>query len=871
MNVDEIREGLNEAGRQPRGRGKSERLELLAEAAKATSDRDLEADALLRLIDSYEYGSERERMPVAFGRLLKIYDEFPAELGGRTYSVHWQLKWMSFALVRNPAIPLPTARKWLDEMESRYRQRGYSARPVHALRSMLALQDGDEATAAAAMEASIDAPRDIMADCEACERNDWGYLRAALGDDEGATRHWEPVITGRLRCAEEPARVLAMSLLPLVRLGRLDDARSAHLRGYQLARRNISLRKSVGCHLEFCGLTGNEPRGLEILAEHVGWLRNSQEDVDQRLQFLVGAAVLLQRLSALDLGDTRIGDASVDAHLATVSPEIDEICARYDARNGNQVISTQIRGRLDCPPFADWLPLGTSAKLPAPTRASLADVPRAARGDATLSELIAEAEQKTQQRHPHAGRAWSAVAARAERSGETLPETVRLEIDRRRAEKLVATDPTTAHDAFLAIAERYAQLGRPGEGLSSRSLAARVLSRGDEPAEAEAAAGAILADAEVWYAAGEINARQYLTARRAGILIAFENLGSQKEKPAGEVDALAARVETEARIASELGDPGRAAAYHEMLNPLRFWQGDRPGALEQLAAALDGYVEAGQPWHAAGPSFLLGQAALDDGDAARAEGYGRRALEAGGGLLPARQSAMASSLIVEAVSRQPERELDVIDAALRAAARWEGISDPDALHYRFMAARVYHRLGRHQEAVAIFAELMPRVEIPYDKPVIAATRRQYGASLKALRRPKEAAEQFIQAAQLLREDENNRHAYAEVSWEAAQALHNSGQPKPALAAFEHVIELWQQLGEPIAYARCTRSAAWLRYNAGEQDAALSAMNRLRDELESRAADSEGGVAAELAHTEEQLAQMLSTANAVEEEEGGGEG
>src|SRR6185312_10922080 len=86
VSIEEIRTGLFEAGRIAKGRAKAEFLESLAARAKAESDRDLEAAVLLALVQAYEYGGERDRMPIAFARLLKIYDEFPAELARHTYS-----------------------------------------------------------------------------------------------------------------------------------------------------------------------------------------------------------------------------------------------------------------------------------------------------------------------------------------------------------------------------------------------------------------------------------------------------------------------------------------------------------------------------------------------------------------------------------------------------------------------------------------------------------------------------------------------------------------------------------------------------------------------------------------------------------------
>lgn len=173
MNTAEVRLALAECGRLPAGRPKAQRLESLAAEVRQTGDGPLEAEVLLALSRAYEYSAERERMAVPFARLLQLLDRFPAELGPMSLTIHWQLKWMTVGLIRNPAVPLETAQRWLDELDNRYRQRGFSPRPVHMLRWLLAQGSGDEAAAAAEVDAWITAPRDQMADCQACERNDW--------------------------------------------------------------------------------------------------------------------------------------------------------------------------------------------------------------------------------------------------------------------------------------------------------------------------------------------------------------------------------------------------------------------------------------------------------------------------------------------------------------------------------------------------------------------------------------------------------------------------------------------------------------------------------------------------------------------------
>ncbi|MBR7836691.1 hypothetical protein KDL01_25650 [Actinospica durhamensis] len=853
MSVEEIRAGLAEAQRLPNGRAKAERLELLAVAAKGESDRVLEASLLLTLVSAYEYGGEREQLPITFARLLKIYDEFPTELGRFTHDIHWKLKWMSGSLLLNPAVPLPAVRKWLDEFESRYRQRGYSPRPVRSLRAWVAQLEGDDDAASAAMDASIAAPRDRMADCEACERNDWGDLRVDLGDDEGACREWEPVLAGRLRCMEEPARVLAMALMPLARLGRLDEARSAHLRGYPLARGNVSLRKSIGYHLEFCAQSGNEARGLEILIEHKAWLTRGNEDVHQRLQFITGALVLLRRLAALGLGDTPVGAGTVESAGSELAREADEICARYDARNGSTVMSSTLAQRLNQEPLTDWLPLGFSVQLPQTRKP--APAPSVA---ASLEDELAEAARLTRLRHPDARRAWLRVAKRAEESGEALPDAARAEIDRRRAEKLFETDPAEAQRAFLDVAEQFAALPDPGGALRARGQAVAALARTGDRQGAEDAAKVIAEQARAAFEAAEISAHDYLVARRSPVNLAYDALAQREERPADEVKELAALVEAEIAEAGGLEDTAVAASLYELLAQLAHWASDPEAAADHLSSATELYVRAEQPWFAAAPTATLAQFALGR-DAAQAEAHARRATELGGNALEPQLAAHLGTLLVEAISRQRGRESDIVDAALRASARWQGISEPDELHLRFTAARAYHATGRHAEAVTLFAELMPRVEVPYGRQGVAMSHKTYGEALSRLGNRKAAAEQFLLAARGLEDDPDNVLAYAQVSWSAAESLAACADAGTAIAAYEKAVELWRGLGALGPAVRCRRSVAWLLFNDDEAERAIELMREVRDELQAvvgEAGDSGAPeAAAELAETEKQLAQM----------------
>ncbi|MBW5483080.1 tetratricopeptide repeat protein, partial [Streptomyces bambusae] len=372
MTPEEIRRALYENRRLPGGAARNAHAESLAAAAEASGDRRLFREALNHQIDAYEYSAERTRLLVPFARLLQEYDRDPGAFSeSEAHSLFWQFKWVASAIDSSPELPLDTARGWLADMERRYRLAGYGEGPVRKAELFLAEAAGDDAAAERAMSRWTAAERDSMSDCRACEHSAQGWFWERRQQDDKAVEAWQPVLAGDLSCAEEPHRVLAKSLLPLVRLGRLDEARAHHLRGYRMARGNESLLRSIGHHIEFCALTGNEGRGLEILTEHAGHL-GPLVDLEARLSFHGGVLVLLHRLAELGHGAQPAAaydstPRTVDELYAILHADAVEVAGRFDARNGNTRISDRLSARIGRAPLLESLPLGVRAtRLPRP-------------------------------------------------------------------------------------------------------------------------------------------------------------------------------------------------------------------------------------------------------------------------------------------------------------------------------------------------------------------------------------------------------------------------------------------------------------------------------------------------------------------------
>ncbi|MYV53762.1 tetratricopeptide repeat protein, partial [Streptomyces sp. SID3212] len=645
----EIERGLAENASAPHGAARIAHAEALSAAAEASGDRPLFRRALTALIDAYEYSAERTKMMVPFARLLQEYDRDPSVFAGHeVHGLYWRFKWVTGNIVESPEIPLDAVERWLTEMERRYRLAGHSERAVRQAEFILADSLGDTGRADRAMSAWAAAERDRMSDCHACELSNQGRYWVDREDDARAVEVWEPVLAGRKTCMEEPHRALAHSLLPLVRLGRADEARSHHLRGYRMARGNESLLRAVGEHIEFCALTGNESRGLEILSEHTAHL-GPLADADAQLEFNGGILVLLSRLTDLGHGDRPAvpyeGVGRTVSELADLLyGQVSAIVRRFDVRNGSGHVSGRLAERLTRRPLTDALPLGVRSPLlpvsgaaPRPRGGEAADGPSVRAGVAgavgaagvdesaeglepaealelaelaELAELVGRARASRAQGHPGAALLWDRVAHRIDTTGaEPDPRLAADLLERRALHASRAGDPR-ARALFAETLDAYRTSGQPGRAVLAELYGATsAVQFGAGSEEARALLAAAAASARALDASDESRARRVATVDFTRIRIEAHLRG----KEADGTDR------TDGELARELagfidrtdqvdGLQDLVAGAEMMLAGLALGEGEEARAERLFDVAAGRSLAAGRPWDAVEP--LARRAAL---------------------------------------------------------------------------------------------------------------------------------------------------------------------------------------------------------------------------------------------------------------------
>lgn len=361
----ELRERLAQAQALPRGPARFAALDAVFRHADAAGDVPFAFSARMNAISDFHHGGDPTRAFLAFSWCLSVFDKQPEVVAGHhAHTLLWDFKWIVWALPQFPDIPLDRTMAVLDDMQRRYQLAGHSLHAVHQHRWLVAHHVGDMAAAQESYDRMLTAKRDGMSDCSACVPSGQVRHLTSLGRFEEAIAVGEPFKRGG--CSEQPQWMLSELLTPYLRTGRFDEAVEAHREGYRRIRDDRHHLDNLAQHLLFCGLTGNEARGLELIERHLSWLEHPSSPY-AAMEFAASAALVLGRLRASGHGDLVVSRRSDDGTRrweATVAEVHDEvtgqaraIAARFDARNGNRHQSDRIEARMAASPVTERLPL----------------------------------------------------------------------------------------------------------------------------------------------------------------------------------------------------------------------------------------------------------------------------------------------------------------------------------------------------------------------------------------------------------------------------------------------------------------------------------------------------------------------------------
>ncbi|MEV6019957.1 MULTISPECIES: hypothetical protein [unclassified Streptomyces] len=854
--TDELLQALQENDRRPYGRTRTVTAEELVEAAEQFAEPVPLIKALLELQEAYTYGSEPRKSPVVFARLLTLFDEQPDVFDERLrHLLFWRFKWVANALLALPEIPLASLRQWQSEMRDRYEKADLGLQPYYGQAYQLAAHIGEDTDLA--FELWAGRPRTRLSDCEACEICERALYHLAAGDDERALTIWEPVLAGKDSCQEEPARSVSHALLPLLRTGAVERVVELHLAGYRACRRNPSMSGEVGRHLEFCALTGNEARGLELLAENRGLFEEVDSPRDT-LDFLTGVEVLLRRVEHLGHGELPApgyaGRAwTVSGLRAEVGRRADDLAARFDTRNGTTAHADRRTARVEAAPLLDTLELtlrtrslddiATAAPAAAPATRTTTAVPE------SLSELILRARALDDLGHPDAPLLWARLRKLITADDYAHPDDpqvgplVLLRADLLDDEANRAGDKdefAAAETLYEEAASLYDDAGAPGHAALARACALLAAAEGvDDGAEAKSAAltaahASVVALHEETPGLTPVHEARLLRLRASALGLRLQTSGDEEHAAPvfSEVDLLlefATRHDIVGQVSGGLHL--RAGAYA--------LSGDLPAAVTTLDELIERLKEQGPAWHLPRALGLMGRLRIGQRDAEAAHASLSEALRLAAEWPPrAVDTSRLHGDLAEVCMR-----LGRPDEALRHLTRSAELdlrqgSRTEAYCTYSNAAQLSLDLGRVEDCIALLDSLMAEPDVvagELDDRLLAQLRLTRARALHAGEDLKAATAEFVALASQSADWDDDPGSHAMIAAEAAVLLGESGEFGRAREAVAQALAAHAKAPRYEQLSNCLRELARLqaqRHGAeGLEDALafLADAGRIADE------------------------------------------
>ncbi|MGC5167145.1 hypothetical protein [Luteimicrobium sp. DT211] len=797
---------LEEVDQTPFGPHERALLDEAVALAVEGEDAVREYRARMRLTASANMTGDTDTVLSSFAWCVGMHDRDPErfptsgpEIGG---DLLWHYKWMSGALSLNPVFPAEQIRAVLDDMAQRYDRAGVGRSGVVMARFGAASANGWAEEAEAAYAELQATPTDEYSHCDACVRSETAEWLASVGREDEALRLYDEMVAEGYSCGEEPERALSQALVPMLRAGRFDDARGAHLRSYRDARGNAGNLGIVARHLTFCAVTGNEARGLSMLERHLPWFGHDGLDALEHFEALAAAALLLDAVTATGHGDAPVRGSDgaelvpfVGEHdgrwaAADLAPGAWEAAARiaeaFDARNGNDHFARRLAGFRALGDERYDVPVETDAPAPAPVEVPDPD-PADARGWGVRARERAIV-----------GDVVGALAA-VDRGLAVADDPARAALLGTRLGILVGAE--RHDDARLVLTDRIAALRASGQeyqaDLEERLGLALFGAAGPDDA------ARLGAEVDAAQAAGEPAAAADTSLTLAVLLGRSADEGADPALVGPRIVAAARRAALLAPRGPERYDElwegatfvlGLSLAQGGPAEPAGAAEGafNGPSGGEQALAALDELVASlhasrGNRARLADAHRLRARLRAGSGSYDRALADATEALELDLAL-GARERATDAAMLGAAILADLERPHEAVSRLRLAVRQAELAESPRAIGARYALGRQLAAVGASAEAVEVLQTVLEQEEAEGARPAARAeTLEALGHASRDADEPGAAASAWSRAVDLFEEDDAEAGA-ARVRLANGTLHFQAGYARDAVELLEPAVE-----------------------------------------------------------------------------------
>lgn len=262
----EIDELLIECGSLPDGAQKVSLAIQAVTLADQTNDLNYCFETRLTLIDSATFSGRSDLAITAFAWCLAQSDADPDRFD--LWSLLWRYKWILGNIDQFPGVQLEKIYELLADFRKRLESFDVSLKPYYNSLRGIETSSGNLALAKKAFDDWQKEASDSMSDCKACEINSMVTFNVYLENYKEAFRLAEPLLTKKYQCSTVPNTTLAILLLPSLYLGKLEEAKSFHSRGYASISNSPNYIVSWANHIKYLTIIGNLKRARKLFDKH---------------------------------------------------------------------------------------------------------------------------------------------------------------------------------------------------------------------------------------------------------------------------------------------------------------------------------------------------------------------------------------------------------------------------------------------------------------------------------------------------------------------------------------------------------------------------------------------------------------------------
>ncbi|EKO13579.1 hypothetical protein [Leptospira kirschneri] len=320
-------------------------LEEIIRLADLRKNKELGFEARLVLVEAGIFSGAIDKALVSFSWCLSLVDQNPEQFNEE--DLMWKYKWIVDNLPVFPQIKKEQILEMLEDLEKRYEKNGGNKYPVLMLKRSISMMMGNIEESQKYHELlKQTTAKGRLADCAACVQNSEVFYAVHLGQDELALEKAQPILSGKLRCAEVPHLTYGTLLLPLLRLNQPEEAARLHKIGYKLVSNSTGLLGTISNHLLFLGITGEIAKAIQLLEKHFTSAFGAS-DRNHRFEFYRAVKFLMERILLSNLKSIKIRmpktfpNYKEDGNYAVIDldswfgEEALKLASQFDSRNGN--------------------------------------------------------------------------------------------------------------------------------------------------------------------------------------------------------------------------------------------------------------------------------------------------------------------------------------------------------------------------------------------------------------------------------------------------------------------------------------------------------------------------------------------------------